>query len=298
MKHIGINEPCSENWNAMSPTDKGAFCQKCATQVYDFTNKSNEEIKQTLRFLIGQPVCGRITPAQEDSLNAEFIAWSASSTKSFQSRMVFALVVVFGLSLFSCTHEQDKKKIVAIQQSAMQAIEEQVAQTTIKTDLPEERIAPPIEQKIVEPVIPELVDLQVFQLDESVITEYRNLDEDVLILGGMSYDRHYEQFLVSEVNPVQELDENGQPFPTSFDAIVFPNPVTSETTFEFKIPTKTNFEIGLYDMNGKYIQPIHSGEIDRGTFRQQLDLSNLNPGMYLVVINSNDFKKTVRVSKI
>jgi len=298
MKHIGINEPCSENWNTMSPTDKGAFCQKCATQVYDFTNKSNEEIKQTLRLLIGQPVCGRITPAQEDSLNAEFIAWSASSTKSFQSRMVFALVVVFGLSLFSCTHEQDKKKIVAIQQSAMQAIEEQVAQKTIKTDLPEERIAPPIEQKVVEPVVSALVDFEEVQLDEAVITRKIDNDEYIGYAGGMSYDRHYGQFLVSEVTPLQELDENGIPIPTDFAAIVFPNPATSETTFEFKIPTKTNFEIGLYDMNGKYIQLIHSGEIDRGTFRQHLDLTNLNPGVYLVVINSNDFKKTVRVSKI
>ncbi len=298
MKHIGINEPCSENWNTMSPTDKGAFCQKCATQVYDFTNKSNEEIKQTLRLLIGQPVCGRITPAQEDSLNAEFIAWSASSTKSFQSRMVFALVVVFGLSLFSCTHEQDKKKIVAIQQSAMQAIEEQVAQTTIKTDLPEERIAPPIEQKVVEPVVSALVDFEEVQLDEAVITRKIDNDQYIGYAGGMSYDRHYEQFLVSEVTPLQELDENGIPIPTDFAAIVYPNPVSTVTTFEFKIPTKTNLEIALYDMNGKYIQPIHSGEIDRGTFRQQLDLSNLNPGVYLVVINSNDFKKTVRVSKI
>ena len=298
MKHIGINEPCSENWNAMSPTDKGAFCQKCATQVYDFTNKSNEEIKQTLRLLIGQPVCGRITPAQEDSLNAEFIAWSASSTKSFQSRMVFALVVVFGLSLFSCTHEQDKKKIVAIQQSAMQAIEEQTAQTTIKTDLPKEQIVPPIEQKVVEPELPALVDFEEVQLDEAVISRKLNNDEYVGYAGGMSYDRHYEQFLVSETTPLQELDENGIPIPTDFAAIVYPNPVSTVTTFEFSLPEKSKVEIGLYDMNGKFIQAVHQGKIDRGTFKQDIDMTNYTPGIYLLIINSKNYQETVRISKI
>ena len=300
MKAIGIDKPCSENWNAMTPTEQGKFCQKCATQVYDFTNKSNLEIKQTLRTLIGQPVCGRITPAQEDSLNAEFIAWSSHSTRSIQNRMLFSLVVVFGLTLFSCSHEQDKEKIVAVQTSAMNAMKDQSVGLFQKEDRKLEALKPlnSISVDSMEYIsgIHPVKKMEVLELEEfNLIGEYQY---DGGYGGAMISMASYDHYLIQEVEPIQELDENGQPFPTSFEAIVFPNPATSETTFEFKIPTKTNFEIALYDMNGKFIQPIHSGEIDRGTFRQHLDLTNLNPGIYLVVINSNDFKKTVRVSKI
>jgi hypothetical protein len=34
---ISINEPCHEDWATMTETQKGAFCQKCALEVIDFT---------------------------------------------------------------------------------------------------------------------------------------------------------------------------------------------------------------------------------------------------------------------
>ena len=33
MKNIGINKPCSENWNKMTTTEQGKFCQKCSKTV-------------------------------------------------------------------------------------------------------------------------------------------------------------------------------------------------------------------------------------------------------------------------
>jgi len=301
MKHIGINEPCSENWNKMSPTEKGAFCQKCATQVYDFTQKSNEEIKQTLRSLIGQPVCGRITATQETTLNAEFIAWSASSSRSFQSRMVFSLVVVFGLSLFSCTHEQDKKKIVALQERAMQAIQEQaVVEQPIEDDAPKPIVAPVVAEQL--PFVlelPEPIELTEVQLVEPFTKELPEIDEvDRGYAGGISYNRHYERFLLDEATPLQELDENNRPFPTAFASLVYPNPVSTTTTFELSIPEKTKCEIGLYDLNGKFIQHVYQGKIERGTFKKDLDLTNYTPGIYLIIVQSKEYKETIRVSKI
>ena len=106
MKNIGISEACSEDWNAMTPTEKGAFCRKCAIEVQDFTNKSSEEIKASLRMQIGQRVCGRILPAQEQALNAEFVAWQMNSKRNMQRAMTLSLIVVFGLTLFSCSSPQ------------------------------------------------------------------------------------------------------------------------------------------------------------------------------------------------
>ena len=42
---IKIKDPCHENWNEFSPTEQGAFCEKCKIDVVDFSIKSNSEIK-------------------------------------------------------------------------------------------------------------------------------------------------------------------------------------------------------------------------------------------------------------
>ena len=41
---IRIPEPCTEDWSKMAGTDKGAFCNKCAKEVIDFTAKTPKEI--------------------------------------------------------------------------------------------------------------------------------------------------------------------------------------------------------------------------------------------------------------
>ncbi|MBI3238089.1 MAG: T9SS type A sorting domain-containing protein [Flavobacteriia bacterium] len=301
MKNIGINEPCSENWNEMSPNEKGAFCQKCATQVYDFTNKTSLEIKQTLRELIGQPVCGRITGPQEAALNAEFELWNQKSKQRLQSALVFSLIVVFGLTLFSCSHEQDQRQIEQLQATAMKAIEQQQAGKADFKETQQSLHSMEQEAKIIEPKVNELlvyeeVFLQDVNLDEVEIEGYSYHGGGYG--GAMRYSEPYREFLIQEVELAPVYDEQGRLIPTEFSTIVFPNPATTETTFELAVPVTNQFEINLFDMNGKFIQFVHSGEIQRGTFQQQINMMDLNPGIYLVTIVSKDYKETVRISKI
>lgn len=54
-----IQEPCHENWNKMSPNEKGRFCAVCDKTVIDFTHKSPLEIKQHIDKSEGK-VCGRV----------------------------------------------------------------------------------------------------------------------------------------------------------------------------------------------------------------------------------------------
>ncbi len=111
MKSVGIQHACSEDWNKMTPTEKGAFCQKCAKQVYDFTKRSTTEIKHTLLELKGQEICGRMTITQEKALNLEFEEWIKENKTNFQRLFITALLIVFGLSLFSCEDERDQRQI-------------------------------------------------------------------------------------------------------------------------------------------------------------------------------------------
>ncbi|MFZ5553518.1 MAG: T9SS type A sorting domain-containing protein [Bacteroidota bacterium] len=55
---IHIPEPCHENWDKMTPVEKGRFCKVCSKEVVDFTNKKREEIISILENTSGN-TCGR-----------------------------------------------------------------------------------------------------------------------------------------------------------------------------------------------------------------------------------------------
>ncbi|PIE50537.1 MAG: hypothetical protein CSA38_02770 [Flavobacteriales bacterium] len=41
---INIPQPCHENWNEMTPKEKGRFCKVCQKTVRDFSNDADEEL--------------------------------------------------------------------------------------------------------------------------------------------------------------------------------------------------------------------------------------------------------------
>ncbi len=61
---ISIPKPCHENWDVMTPKDKGRHCQLCEKTVYDFSNKTDEHIVKT--FEQNSNLCGRFKNQQLD----------------------------------------------------------------------------------------------------------------------------------------------------------------------------------------------------------------------------------------
>ena len=95
-----------------------------------------------------------------------------------------------------------------------------------------------------------------------------------------------------------ELDPNGVEYPKEFSSKVYPNPAREATSLEIASPLKQEqVLIRLYDMIGKQLHGIHEGGMERGTFTYPVNLTDLQPGMYLIIIHSAGFKETVRVSK-
>ena len=101
---INIPKPCHENWESMTPTDKGRHCAACKKNVFDFTSKTDEYIVKT--FLENNNVCGRFKPTQ---LNKELVL-SRKEKNNYLSFAASGLFAFLGISSLE-THAQGKPKI-------------------------------------------------------------------------------------------------------------------------------------------------------------------------------------------
>ncbi len=68
---LTIDEPCHENWEGMTPVEKGKFCGACQKQVVDFSNMSDRKVAEFFKkpiksFSEGGSVCGRFMADQLD----------------------------------------------------------------------------------------------------------------------------------------------------------------------------------------------------------------------------------------
>lgn len=62
--HLAIPQPCHQDWQNMSPTQQGRFCNSCAKQVIDFTTMSDTEVLHYFLDKKNENVCGRMYPDQ------------------------------------------------------------------------------------------------------------------------------------------------------------------------------------------------------------------------------------------
>lgn len=63
---LTIHEPCHENWEAMTPAEKGRFCGSCQKQVVDFTRMSDTQVAAFFKKPSTGSVCGRFMEDQLD----------------------------------------------------------------------------------------------------------------------------------------------------------------------------------------------------------------------------------------
>jgi hypothetical protein len=97
---LSINSPCHENWDGMTPNEKGAFCLSCQKTVVDFSQKTIHEIKT---FFAEVPktesVCGRFEEDQLEDMTFDHFHNNFKKWHYFQKAAVI-MFFVFGLSLF------------------------------------------------------------------------------------------------------------------------------------------------------------------------------------------------------
>ena len=87
---ITIPEPCHEDWNKMTPREKGRHCVTCNKTVIDFTTQTDEQVVKTI--INKENLCGRFKThqlnrgmilARKDKNN--YLSWIASGLFAFMA---------------------------------------------------------------------------------------------------------------------------------------------------------------------------------------------------------------------
>jgi hypothetical protein len=314
MKNINIPKPCSEDWNEMTPNEKGAFCQKCAKDVYDFTGKSPDEIRQVLTLNMANPVCMRIQPKQLDQLNDDFSAWKIQNKRSYERAWIFTLLVVFGMTLFSCEEDEEPvlKEFQKIGQEILNNQDEKGSGANAALNV--ENLTAQNHSESVE--LDECgINENLFVLGEMAIVEQTEMPEkvdtiqEVQVVGtivksetymtaGLPIMTHdYNDYLI-QTQTFSVTDTLKIEAPLKITGLAYPNPASNQTTISVNMPKSGKTQIELFALNGQKIRTIHSGRVKKGESEYPIDISNLETGMYLVVINSGKLKETIKFSKI
>jgi hypothetical protein len=55
--HLPIAEPCHEDWDAMTPRERGRFCDRCSKDVHDLSGMTEDEAREFLRERAGTRIC-------------------------------------------------------------------------------------------------------------------------------------------------------------------------------------------------------------------------------------------------
>ncbi len=99
---LKIDNPCPEDWAAMSPTDSGRYCANCAKNVIDFTGLSDDQVLAVIKKSSGS-LCGRL---EEGQMNRYLMRKAEPSNKAWFFRLMA------GIFLLSASESKAQEIIV------------------------------------------------------------------------------------------------------------------------------------------------------------------------------------------
>ncbi|MFK8045518.1 MAG: T9SS type A sorting domain-containing protein [Crocinitomicaceae bacterium] len=302
MKQLSINKPCHENWNKFTPKPEGGFCSSCEKIVIDFTNKTNQEISEILKEKSGENLCGRIGVIQLESFNDSFVNWqNNTSNRGFQSRFLYALVLTFGLTLFTNINGSAQHILGKISYT------EQISDTTA---VPDTIINSTEIEEItgIEEVI--MGDIEIAQPQQDSVTS-DSISTHIAIdkcpkpkvdinLPKMEYPIIMGMMVLSEPEEVVKPNELKPPKPVLTSQSIgniFPNPANTEATLFLDILQTEFYSISIYDQKGNLCQLVLKKIMAEGKHRININLTEFESGLYHISISSQSHQSTIQLIK-
>lgn len=80
---------------------------------------------------------------------------------------------------------------------------------------------------------------------------------------------------------------------------IFPNPLNSNTELRYEIAKSATYNIGIYNSNGILVDELFSGELNPGSYINQLqNIDNFDSGIYFLVISNGKSNATKKLIKL
>ena len=293
---VTIPSPCHEDWNQMSPREKGRFCDKCCKTVVDFSDKSPGEVVQILLQQKNEKLCGRFKKDQvAKPVRIQIPFQSIGNHLSASQVFLVALLFAFGTTLFSCTTARNEVLgelvLTGIDTAAtLVAADSSTAVTTLGEPVQE---CNPLKKR---PGNIDMIACDGKTAIEADIEYAINLPEvqvvadkvpllDHFVTGAIAVSRT-ETILSDQVDSaatisgicdaraMEELSEK---------VIVYPNPSSGMLILKLNLTPEINVQADLFDMKGRMLRNIiQSGSMPAETNELQFDIGDLPPASYLV----------------
>lgn len=100
---ISIPQPCHEDWDEMTPTEQGRFCNSCQKCVVDFTTLNDQQLYEFLDKHRDQYICGRTSTCQLNRDIRPIYTYPKHGTHKFLIILSTAIVIAAlpSVSLFA-----------------------------------------------------------------------------------------------------------------------------------------------------------------------------------------------------
>jgi len=316
---VQVKEPCHENWQNMSPDEKGRFCGSCQKTVVDFTLMNDRQILDHLSKASGS-TCGRFANDQLDrELKAEVV-----KPKSKWAYFINLLIPIF-LSSSGSNNTKGEPSIISnvdkhpASEKSTDRIVGQIStiycpspiiipDTTISedvmgviaigppTDCVSEEITVDTALKLNPPVITPGASTHL--MGDTVLFDNTAVDTTALVcdlVGDLDIKSTKE-----ERKPMSNLITDTLAFfgikrPIS----AYPNPVIAgqSITIDFSPKTLGTYKLDVFDLNGKM---IHSRQLNMVYPKQNFQIAtdfNWSKGVYIIRL-SGDGKDNVQSVKV
>jgi hypothetical protein len=302
---VRIPEPCHEDWNQMQPDAKGKFCSSCSKSVFDFSNKTDAEIKTILIEHKDQKVCGHFKKTQIDrplniTLDLNNLPKNISLTKTF----AIALFLVFGSLLFSCKDEHGKD--VQVNKDLPQMILGSMAPPPPLDSTSCDMLTGEIPIDNTEVYVTEgTVDGGISFGEEYGIVPPEPIDPPKIIehvAGGLSYIIFEPDAVKDTLQADFTLNESQLSITDQLKIspdkmfIVYPNPSNGEFTIAYDLLKRSDVTISIYNISGSLVRSVTDvKEQYEGRYRLPVNLNELPNGIYIVTLINGDKKSTERL---
>lgn len=294
--------PCSENYHAMHPVTGGVFCDHCQKKVHDVSHMGAHDLHA---FKTQFPeACVRMSATALKPV----ISYSTMhmSKQSSLHRFAFALFIIFGTFLFSCSEEEYTDTLKQIENLATSIQQENtspvaiVVATAVDAPIQEEKHALVIKHNCVcvdleaeaANAIASSVDTTTIELDAITIRSSTK-QQTSLAVGLLVY---------TTVNHVVQLDTIINELKTveaapNLELGAYPNPAMYSATISYTLEQDAPIILHIYNMQGQLIQEIENNfQKPAGTYTEQISVTSWDAGLYPIILISGETRKTFMLS--